>query len=129
VDRFELRLLEDARSAALDVLVIINGEERPDGVDPVALVRAARGDELVFPFVCTCGDPGCGGYFGGVTVVHVDGSTIWEDRDRGEQLVFETAQFRTAIERMHARLADAAAVRPGTMVGFRTAEQFVAESG
>ena len=70
-------------------------------IDIFELLKSVCANGLYDIHSCTCGQPGCAGFTGGTTVVHMSGLVLWKtDAGRIESLyLFEYPQFREEILR------------------------------
>jgi hypothetical protein len=70
-------------------------------LDLVALHAACERPGLYFIWTCTCGDPGCGGYFRGVQVTHDGELTHWDNGDAGQRYCFRRSDLWRAVREAH----------------------------
>lgn len=71
-----------------------------DDFDIVELINSTRSDGNYFMWTCSCGVPGCAGYYNGIKVVSDDKETTWFDQDLNKQYTFLTSDIRAKADRI-----------------------------
>lgn len=61
-----------------------------DDFDLFEFIMSTRKDGTYFIWTCSCGVPGCAGYFHGIEVNSNGGTTHWNDHDLHKRYVFHT---------------------------------------
>jgi hypothetical protein len=82
-----------------------------DGVNPLRyndddfeiteLIKSTTQDGIYFPWTCSCGEPGCAGYFEGVDVKINEDFTIWSDKDQKKIYTFKTVALKAELQALH----------------------------
>ena len=68
-----------------------------DDFDIAELINSGKKDGTYFIWTCSCGDPGCGGYFKGIQVTSNDEFIIWEDNDLKKVYKFQTVEVQNTL--------------------------------
>jgi len=94
----QIRVHPDFREIAAKKL-LLNIELLVDGANPVphgdafdihAFIKSTRNSGIYFLWTCTCGVPGCAGYYYGMRVQIDDRMTYWQDDDLRKSYAFDT---------------------------------------
>ncbi|WP_148300386.1 ankyrin repeat domain-containing protein [Holophaga foetida] len=68
-------------------------------VDPLELCRSAVTDDECWIFTCSCGSPGCDGFWSGILVVHQGRHTIWRSIEQPDAplAIFPRWHYRRTV--------------------------------
>lgn len=103
MNHLEVELIPDYREIAGKKL-FLSFDITIDGVSPLKcdddccdiheFIMSTRQDGTYFPWTCSCGIPGCAGYFYGAQVRMVDDIIYWTDQDAGKHHAFDADELK-----------------------------------
>ena len=105
MNEFEVKLISDYRELAAKKLFLtfdlaIDGvsplQNNDDNFDVYEFVMSTRKEGTYFIWTCSCGVPGCAGYFDGIEVRIEGASTYWIDHDLDKRYSFNTHKLRSS---------------------------------
>jgi len=72
-----------------------------DDFDIGELINSVKRDGTYFIWTCSCGTPGCAGYFKGITVEEYNCYTLWTDSDLNKKYKFKTEELKAEIQSLY----------------------------